>query len=117
MGAPSVASADVYKLLLSDDGRAGLGNDPLAQAEAVAAVNEFLATYPRRTTIPQTATDQTLREFYARTLQTAVDVLTEATTPDGPGWMAALLAPSRRLYVGVWVVVLSLVLYLIDAAA
>lgn len=113
----AAAADDVYKLLLSDDGRAGLGNDPLAQAEAVSAVNEFLSTYPRRTSIPSTAPDQTLRQFYARTLQTAIDVVNDATTAGGPGWATALLVPSRRLYVGVWVVLLALVLYLFDAAA
>jgi len=140
MAAPTTAMdrdsvVDAVKLhgaLQTAQGIATLGNDPLLQKEALDTMGKFLDAQPahvpwsRRTDAP--LWQLPVGELLRRTLQTAVDILndlaavaTEASTLSMTQLrrriFVAFTAPARRLYVGIWLVVLSFVLYFIDSAA
>lgn len=113
------------------NGLSTLGSDPLLQQEALDTMTAFLnkpkpVPWSQRT--DANVMDMPLREIVRRTLQTAVDILNDITGVVGEmsvmsgtelrrKLFAAFTAPQRRLYVGIWLVVLSFVLYFIDSAA
>jgi hypothetical protein len=122
----------VYRQLLSKMGRDELGDDPLRQEKMLQKIQRFLDTYP--STIPADAKPNTpiyklsLQELYRRCLRTAVDILREISGIVSTRQLMSQSAlrrslfrvftkPERRLYVGVWLIVLSFVLYFIDSAA
>jgi len=117
--------------LADDKGISTMGNDPLLQKTALETMGAFIDQKPP---VPwHLRTDATLlempvREVVRRTLQTAVDILndisatlTERNVLSGTEFrrklFGAFTSPDRRLYVGIWLVVLSFVLYFIDSAA
>lgn len=72
--------------------------------------------------------DITVRDLYKNTLQTAIDIINESSelitnrdtmTPTAfrRSVFQAFTNPERRIYVGIWLIVISFVLYFIDSAA
>lgn len=72
--------------------------------------------------------DMTLRQLYKNTIQTAIDVIQETsdTVSERPyisdttfrrRLVEIFTFPDRRLYVGIWLIVISFILYFIDSAA
>lgn len=122
----------IYRQLTSERGLAELGDDPLRQERMIDKIQRFLDTYP--TTIPMDKQSNapyfklSVQEIYKRSLQTAIDivkdvsaVLSNRDTLSNAVFRRRLFAafthPDRRFYVGIWLVILSFVLYFIDSAA
>lgn len=122
----------IYKQLLSTKGREELGEDPLRQEKMVQKIQEFLDKYP--TTLPPEKNPSTpwvklpLQEIYKRTLQTAIDVIVDVSSILSQKdflsnasfrrkLVLAFTREDRRLYIGIWFIVLSFVIYFIDSAA
>lgn len=135
MDAPALdrdAARDPTRLraaLATPQGVSTLGSDPLLQKEALATMARFLDARPPAPNYRDAGLwDLPLGELRRRTVQTAVDILNDLATlvTEASTLSAAVLrrrafgifvAPERRLYVGVWLVVLSFLLYFIDAAS
>lgn len=121
-----------YDALLSERGRDELGADVARRDALEKKINAFLRLYP--SVVPADAdptrsvAEISLRELTHRALKVMVDIIHDVSDLLGAretlsgaefrrGLVRAFTAPERRLYVGVWLVLLSLVLYFIDAAA
>jgi hypothetical protein len=128
----ATVAGDASKLraaLQTEAGLSTLGNDPLLQQKALATMAEYLDAGKReRQRGSGGVWDMTVGELMRRTLQTAVDILNEmaslvsdSATLSGAALrrraFAAFTMPERRLFVGVWLVALSFVLYFIDSTA
>ena len=122
----------LYDSLGTATGRAKLGDDPLLQEKALETMNNFLDKIPQQKPWSERADAQLLElplgEIIRRTLQTAVDVLNDLTriitdrhymseSSFRRKLFVAFTSPSRRLYVGIWLILLAFVLYFIDSAA
>lgn len=121
-----------YEALLSERGRDELGSDVARRDALEKKINAFLKLYP--SVVPPDAdparpiTEISLREATHRALKVMVDIINDVAELLGMretlsaaefrrNLFRAFTAPERRLYVGVWLIFLSLVLYFIDAAA
>lgn len=122
----------LYDAMSTPTGRAKLGDDPLSQEKALETMAAFLDEVPKRKPWSQRPKapllELPLGEIMRRTLQTAVDVLndlsrvlTDRQFMSNASFrrkvFAIFTAPERRLYVGVWLIVLAFFLYFIDASA
>ena len=122
----------LYKQLLSEQGRQEIGDDPLRQEKALDKIQKFLDTYPQSILTDKNASTPvmklSLHELFKRCLQTAIDVLNDLseliTHKDTLGStmfrrkvIQTFTEPQRRFYVGIWLVVLSFIVYFIDSAA
>lgn len=122
----------IYKQLLSAKGREELGDDPLRQQKMVEKIQEFLDKYP--TTLPPEKDPNTpwvklpLQVIYKRTLQTAIDVIMDVSNILSQKdflsnasfrrkLVVAFTREDRRLYIGLWLIILSFIIYFIDSAA
>lgn len=121
-----------YAQLLSDQGRGELGSDTANREKLEAKVNRFLELYP--SVIPPDRNPNTpftrisIKELTNRSLKSAVDIIHDVSTIISEKdaltntqfrrkLFGTVTAPERRLYVGIWLVFLSFVLYFIDSAA
>jgi len=122
----------LYDSLGSATGRAKLGDDPFLQEKAIETMTNFLEEVPSRKPWSERPNAQLLElplgEIMRRTLQTAVDILNDLTrvitdrhymseTSFRRKLFVIFTAPPRRLYVGIWLILLAFVLYFIDSAA
>jgi hypothetical protein len=122
----------IYKQLMSKRGREELGDDPLRQEKMVEKIQEFLDKYP--TILPPEKDPNTpwvklpVQVIYKRTLQTAIDVIVDMSTILSQKeflssasfrrkLVLAFTREDRRLYIGIWLIFLSFVIYFIDSAA
>jgi hypothetical protein len=122
----------LYQQLLSDKGRAELGDDPIRIKEAETKIERFLEAYPK--VIPADLDPSapflaiSLKELYRRMLRVSVDIIndiadavalrdTVSATVFRRKIVSAFTAPDRRIYVGAWFIILSFILYFIDSAA
>jgi len=120
----------LYDTLGSKVGRAMIGDDPLMQEKAIETMTTFLEEVPKSkpwTERPNVhILELPLGEIIRRTLQTAVDILNDVTriitdrhymseTSFRRKLFVVFTMPSRRLYVGIWLIMLSFVLYFIDS--
>jgi len=124
---------DVYKRLLSESGRMELGDDPLKMEKLVTEkIDKFLELYP--SVIPKDKNPNaplyaiSLKELYRRTVVTMVDIVDDLSTIISNKDVSSnaefrrsifkvFTRPDRRLYVGIWLILLSFVLYFVDSAA
>lgn len=131
MAAPGDEYTQLYNQLRSQPGMAELG-DTLRQDKVVEKIQKFLDTYPNTIPMDKRANAPyfrlSLQEVYRRSLQTAIDIVKDIsvllTNKDKIGSLAfrrslfeAFTKKERRFYVGIWLVVLSFILYFIDSAA
>ena len=122
----------MYRQLLSEQGRAELGDDTLRQERLAEKIQQFLDTYPK--SIPADKNPNTpwiklsLHEILQRSVQTAIDILKDvsAIISNRSYYSAATVRrqlftaftrEDRRIYVGVWLLFFSFVIYFIDSAA
>lgn len=121
----------LYNQLVSEKGRAEIGDDTQRQDAVATKVSRFLELYP--SVIPMdrrpdaTVVDISLREMFRRTIQTAIDIIQDlssiiserdyiSTTELRRRMFATVTSRERRVYVGIWLIFLSFVLYFIDSA-
>lgn len=122
----------VYQDLVKEKGRMDLANDGEEKERLVKKINDFLNLYPK--SIPKDKDPNakfyqlSLKELYRRFLQTMIDILQDlsdvisrrayvsGTTFRRELW-SIFIKKDRRLYVGIWLIFFSFVLYFIDSAA
>lgn len=122
----------LYQQLLSPEGRAEIGDDPKRSQALETKINTFLDAYPKAQPIDQQKnapmTQLSIREIYRRCLHVMIDIIndisrimSERDTLSSADLrrqlFLALTNPERRLYVGIWLLFLSIVLYFIDASS
>lgn len=72
--------------------------------------------------------DTSIRDIYKNTLQTAIDIINDSSelitnrdTMTAAAFrrqiFSAFTNPERRIYVGIWLIVISFIVYFIDSAA
>jgi len=122
----------VYADLLSEKGRDFLGSDTAKRDALEKKINDFLRLYP--SVIPPDANPTTpithvsLREVTHRSLKVAVDIINDVSTLLGMRetisstefrrrMVRVFTEPARRIYVGIWLIFLSFILYFIDASS
>ena len=120
------------ELLQSASGRAQVGDDP----DKLAAINNFLQTYPYQVKKPHENespmqkpwVDMTVRNLYFGSIQAAIEIINEVSAAISVrnaisyadfrrSIFEAFAKPSRRVYVGIWLIWLSFILYFIDSSA
>jgi hypothetical protein len=109
-----------------------LSNDSLQQKELIDKINTFLDAYNKRKLPDEDVNtpwiDLSLKEIFRKTIQTAVDIINDVSeqisnkelvsgTEYRRGIVMAFTAPERRVYVGIWLIIFSFILYFIDSAA
>jgi hypothetical protein len=116
--------------MATDQGLSTLGSDPLLQKEAFDTMTAFLN---RKPPVPWSQRpdaqlfEMPVGEVVRRTLETAVAILNDVSaavaeihvvsgTEFRRKLFTAFTAPERRMYVGIWLLVLAFVLALVDAA-
>jgi len=110
-----------------------LGDDPLKMEKLVTEkIDKFLELYP--SVIPKDKNPNaplyaiSLKELYRRTVVTMVDIVDDLSTIISNKDVSSnaefrrsifkvFTRPDRRLYVGIWLILLSFVLYFVDSAA
>ena len=122
----------LYQQLLTDAGLQSVENTIGEKEKVLKQINEFLGKYP--TVVPKDKNPSTpifelsVKEIYRRTLQSSIDVINEVSdlisqknymsqTTYRRKLFEVFTKPERRLYMGVWLVFLSFVLYFVDSAA
>lgn len=122
----------LYRQLLSEQGRAELGDDTLRQERIAEKIQQFLDTYPK--SIPPDKNPMTpwvklsIHEVLQRSIQTAIDILKDisAIVSNRQYYSSATVRrqlftvftrEDRRIYVGIWLIFFSFVVYFIDSAA
>lgn len=116
---------------MSDQGRAEIGDDTERTAALEKKINTFLDVYPKTQPMDKRkdapVTELSIREIYRRCLNVMIDIvndisriLSERDTLSSADFRRQLFyaatTPERRLYVGMWLVFISFVLYFIDAS-
>jgi hypothetical protein len=121
----------LYKQLVTERGRAEIGDDSARVAEIEDKINSFLKMYPK--VIPPDRNPATpwtrlsAAELFRRTIKVSIDIINDISDAlsqrDAMGstqfrrrLVSIFTAPERRLYVGFWFVFLSFVLYFIDSS-
>lgn len=122
----------LYQQLLTDAGLQSIENTIGEKEKVLRQINDFLGKYPTivsKDKVPSTPLfELSIKEVYRRTLQASIDIIQEVSdiisqksylgqTTFRRRLFEAFTKPERRLYVGIWLVFLSFVLYFIDSAA
>lgn len=122
----------LYEKLLTDKGLRSIEDEVGEKEKLLKQINDFLGKYP--TLIPKDKNPSTpifeisIKEITRRTIQTAIDIIHDLSdiisqksyisdTTFRRRIFETFTSPERRLYVGIWLVLLSFVLYFIDSAA
>jgi hypothetical protein len=122
----------LYQQLLSSQGRTEIGDDPLRIQKLEQKINSFLVDYPN--VIPPDKkpdalfTHISLKELLSRMIQTMIDIINDiatlitqreqlSSTDFRRRLFRTITDPTRRFYVGLWMIVISFVLYFVDSTA
>lgn len=122
----------LYNQLLSEKGRAEIGDDSERTKAVERKINTFLATY--KDTIPKDKDPKTpwvelsAKEIFHRSINTAIDVVNDVSdivskkesmsqTDFRRSMFRVFTQPKRRIYVGLWLIFFSFLLYFIDSSA
>ena len=124
----------LYNQLMSQRGRNELGEEPYKRISAVDKINQFLKDYPRFVAArperdPNAVwTSLSVQEVFHRSILTAIDIINDisaivdkkdtiTTTEFRRSIFAAFTRPERAVYIGLWLIFFSFVLYFIDSTA
>ncbi len=122
----------VYQDLLNEKGRIDIANEGKEKEALVKKINDFLELYPK--SIPKDKDPNariyqlSLKELFRRYLQTAIDILNDlseiisrrsyvSNATFRRDLFSIFTKKERRLYVGLWIMFFSFVLYFLDSAA
>lgn len=122
----------VYQDLINERGRIDIANEGKEKDALVKKINDFLNLYPK--SIPKDKDPNayfyqlSLKELYRRLLQSMIDIIQELSEVisrrvyvSGSTFRRDLFLvftkKERRLYMGVWLILISFILYFIDSAA
>lgn len=122
---------ELYNQLLTSPSSV-LGDSVDERDKVVATINRFFDEYPKniKTTDPdsQLWVDVPIRQLTKKSIETMVDIINDISVllSQRQQYSAAefrrnivnvFLQPDRRVYVGLWLIVISFILYFIDSAA
>ena len=122
----------VYQDLLNEKGRIDIANEGKEKEALVKKINDFLELYPK--SIPKDKDPNariyqlSLKELFRRYLQTAIDILNDlseiisrrsyvSNATFRRDLFSIFTKKERRLYVGLWIMFFSFVLYFLDSTA
>jgi hypothetical protein len=122
----------IYQDLLNEKGRIDIANEGKEKEALVKKINDFLELYPK--SIPKDKDPNariyqlSLKELFRRYLQTAIDILNDlseiisrrnyiSNATFRRDLFSIFTKKERRLYVGLWIMFFSFVLYFLDSAA
>lgn len=123
---------DMHTMLTDPNKRIQISDDKNKQREFIEKANAFLDAYNKRLLPDEDPltpwTSLSLREIARKTIRTAIDIINDISnavsireTISGADYrrliFSAFTLPERRVYVGIWLVFLSFILYFIDSAA
>lgn len=119
-----------YEKLLSEKGLVDFENTLGEKEKVLKQINDFLGKYPKilpKDKLPSTPIfELSLKEIYKRTLQTAIDIINDISNILSMRGnisnetlrrqlFQAFTLPERRLYVGIWLLLVAFILYFIDS--
>lgn len=122
----------LYNQLLSQKGREEIGDDTERTKALEKKIDTFLETYKVATPKdkdPKTPwVELSAKEIFHRSINTAIDVVNDVSqivsqkeSMSNADFRRSLFrvftAPKRRIYVGLWLIFLSFLLYFIDSSA
>lgn len=122
---------ELYNKLLSEKGRAEIGDDTKRTADLEKKINTFLAQYPSIVNPDNKknakVTELSIKEIVRRCVQTAIAVINDvsaivsnkdqlSTETIRKRVVLAVTQPERRIYIGIWCIFFSFVFYFIDSA-
>uniref|UniRef100_A0A6C0KS30 Uncharacterized protein n=1 Tax=viral metagenome TaxID=1070528 RepID=A0A6C0KS30_9ZZZZ len=127
-----VKPEDIYNSIKESSQLIELSNDSLQQKELIDKINIFLEKYKTRK-IPDEDPNTpwihlSLKEIFRKTIQTAIDIINDisdaisnkeliSNSEYRRSIFMAFTARDRRIYVGIWLIVFSFILYFIDSSA
>jgi len=123
---------NIYQDLLNEKGRIDIANEAEEKERLIKKINDFLELYPK--SIPKDKDPNayfyqlSLKEIYRRSLQTMIDVIQDiselisrrafiSSSTFRRDLFQIVTKRERRLYIGIWLIFLSFLLYFIDSAA
>lgn len=123
---------NIYQDLLNEKGRIDIANEAEEKEKIIKKINDFLELYPK--SIPKDKDPNayfyqlSLKEIYRRSLQTMIDVIQDiselisrrafiSSSTFRRDLFQIVTKRERRLYIGIWLIFLSFLLYFIDSAA
>lgn len=123
---------NVYKQLLSEQGRRLLEKDAAVRQDMEKKINEFLDKYPK--VIPADKQKDTpfhllsLKEVFHRTMLVGIDIINDIAdivsgyeingmTQTRRKIFEAFTKPERRIYIGIWLIFLAFVFFFIDGSS
>ena len=122
---------EIYKSLKESSQLIELSNDSLKQKELIDKINKFLETYKKRKLPDEDPNtpwiNLSLYEIYRKTIQTAIDIINDisdvisnkeliSNTEFRRNIFLVFTVKERRIYVGIWLIIFSFILYFIDSA-
>lgn len=122
---------EIYKSLKESTQLIELSNDSLKQKELIDKINEFLEAYKKRKLPDEDPNTPwiklSLYEIYRKTIQTAIDIINDISdaisnkelisfTEYRRNIFMAFTVKERRIYVGIWLILFSFLLYFIDSS-
>jgi len=127
----SVNPDNIYNSIKDSSKMLEISNDGLQQKELIDKINIFLDKYKNRKlpdADPNTPwINLSLNEIFRKTIQTAIDIINDisdaisnkeliSNTEFRRSIFLAFTLQERRIYVGIWLIVFSFVLYFIDSS-
>jgi hypothetical protein len=126
-----VTSDTVYNTIIEKD-LTEISNDPLKQKEFLDKINEFLKVYNKRKLPDEDPNtpwiELSLKEIIVKTIQTAINIINDISDAISNRELIsssefrrtifmAFTQSERRIYVGIWLILFSFILYFIDSAS
>lgn len=126
-----VTSDTVYNTIIEKD-LTEISNDPLKQKEFLDKINEFLKLYNKRKLPDEDPNtpwiELSLKEIIVKTIQTAINIINDISDAISNRELIsssefrrtifmAFTQSERRIYVGIWLILFSFILYFIDSAS
>lgn len=123
---------DIYKQLLSEQGREEIGDDPKRVAVLEEKINRFIEDYPK--VVPSDRDPNTpfhllsLKAIFHRTMLVGIDIIQDVadvlsqrdvlgSTMTRRRIVLALTKPERRIYFGIWLIFFAMVFFFLDGSS
>jgi len=128
----NISYQEVYKRLLSYTGRSLIGDDKVEEQKVVSKINKFLEVYPdilkKTDDSNKIWTNLSIKQVFINTIKTAINIINDigdiisksqslSVTTFRRKIVDSFLQEDRRVYVGIWLILFSFILYFIDLSS